>query len=152
MERAGPRIGLPLTDDADLHLWVDGKRIDAIERGANFCAFRLRMAPGSVRIRSRAAIPQELGIARDDRSLGVAIRRLVLAQARRQRSIDAASASLIDGYYRFEAENGIRWTDGDAAVPAELLLGIGGPCMLTLHIGAATRYIDDGTELRSLTA
>ncbi len=152
LERAGPRIGLPLTDDADLHLWVDGKRIDAIERGANFCAFRLRMAPGSVRIRSRAAIPQELGIARDDRSLGVAIRRLVLAQARRQRSIDAASASLIDGYYRFEAENGIRWTDGDAAVPAELLLGIGGPCMLTLHIGAATRYIDDGTELRSLTA
>jgi hypothetical protein len=93
-----------------------------------------------------------LGIARDDRSLGVAIRLLVVAQARRQRTIDAASASLIDGYHRFEAENGIRWTDGDATVPAALLLGIGGPCMLALHLGAATQYIDDGTELASRIA
>ena len=60
--------------------------------------------------------------------------------------------TLIDGYHRFEAENGIRWTDGDAAVPAALLLGIGGPCMLTLHLGAATQYFDDGTELTSRIA
>jgi hypothetical protein len=152
LERAGPRNVLPSTDGADLHLWVDGKRIDAIERGADFCAFRLRTAPASVWIRSRAAIPQELGIARDDRSLGVATRRLVLAQPRRQQTIDAASASLIDGYHKFEAEAGIRWTDGDAAVPAELLFGIGGPCMLTLHLGAATQYIDDDRDLTSRIA
>ncbi len=59
--------------------------------------------------------------------------------------IEADSALLVDGYHKFEAENGIRWTDGDAAVPAELLPGISGPCMLTLHIGAATQYIDDGS-------
>ena len=94
----------------------------------------------------------ELDIARDDRSLGVAIRRLALAQPRRQRTIDAASASLIDGYHKFEAEAGLRWTDGDAAVPAELLFGIGGPCMLTLHLGAATQYIDDDRDLTSRIA
>jgi hypothetical protein len=49
------------------------------------------------------------------------VRRIVLAQARRQRAIEADDATLMDGYYAFEAETGIRWTNGNAAVPSAYL-------------------------------
>ena len=125
LDRAGPRRGLALTDDADLRLLVDGQRMDAFERHGDKYAFRLRSRPRSVRIRSRSAIPQELGLARDPRLLGVAVRRIVLAQPRGQRLIDADAASLSDGFHAFERDNGLRWTNGDAGVPRELFTGMG---------------------------
>jgi T5SS/PEP-CTERM-associated repeat protein len=144
LERAGPRRGAPLTDDPDLHLLVDGKRIDPIERTSDRCVFRLSGAPRCVRIRSRTAVPQELGIARDARLLGVSIRRIVLAQAKRQRAVEADAASLVDGWHPFEGDDRIRWTDGDASVPANLFAAMSGNGMLILQTGAATQYIDDG--------
>jgi hypothetical protein len=84
-------------------------------------------------------VPQELGVARDPRSLGVAVRRIVLAQARRQRAVEPDAASLIDGYHAFEPDNGIRWTDDDAAVPAGLFADMSGSGMLILHLGEATQ-------------
>ena len=147
--RAGPPGSVPLTDDADVHLLVDGKRLDAFEQRQDGLVFRLNTRPRTVRIRSRAAVPQELGLARDERSLGVAIRRIVLAQARRQRAIEADAASLADGYHAFEAQTGIRWTDGDAAVPAALFAGMSGPGLLILQFGAMTRYPDEGIVYRA---
>jgi hypothetical protein len=79
----------------------------------------------------------------------VAIRRIVLAQAPRQRAIEADAASLADGYHAFEAQNGTRWTNGDAAVPAELFAGMRGPGMLILQFGAATRYLNESTVSRA---
>jgi hypothetical protein len=111
--------------------------------------FQLRVPPRDVRICSRATVPQEIGVARDARLLGVAVRRIVLAQARRKRAIAAESASLVDGYHLFEPNNDIRWTDGDAAVPASLFAGISGPSMLILQLGSATQYIDDGDVSRA---
>ena len=144
LERAGPRSSLPLTDDPDLHLLVDGKRIDALELRGDVHVFRLPARPRKVHICSRAGVPQELGLARDDRPLGVAIRRMVLAQARQQRAIEAEAESLSNGFHAFEIENGIRWTDGDAGVPSELFGGMTGPGMLMLHLGATTQYPDEG--------
>jgi hypothetical protein len=149
LERAGPPSSLPLTDDADVHLVVDGKRLDAFEQREDALMFRLSARPRTVRIHSRAAVPQELGLARDERSLGVAVRRIVLAQARRQRAIEADAASLADGYHAFEAQTGIRWTDGDAAVPAALFAGMSGPGLLMLQFGAMTRYPDEGIVYRA---
>lgn len=105
--------------------------------------------PRIVRICSRAAVPQELGIARDDRALGVAVRRIVLAQSQRRRAIEADAASLADGYHAFEPDNCIRWTDGNAVVPSELFAGVSGPSMLMLHLGGATKYLDDGASARA---
>ena len=47
LARSGPRPGLPLTDDPDLHLVVDGVRVDGARAGDR-CVFRLRAgaAPG----------------------------------------------------------------------------------------------------------
>jgi T5SS/PEP-CTERM-associated repeat protein len=149
LDRAGPRRGVPLTDDPDLHLWVDGKRIDPLERTAERCAFRLPPRPRSVRIRSRSTVPQELGVARDDRCLGVSVRRIVLAQARRQQALDAEAAALTEGWHRFEPENALRWTDGDAALPVSIFAGMTGAGMLIVQMGATTQYIDDGKAERA---
>ena len=144
LERAGPRKAVPLTDEPDLHLVVGGERVDAIERREDTYVFRLTTKPRSVRLISRAAAPQELGLARDPRVLGVALRRLVLVQARRQQVIEADASTLADGFYPFEPEDGIRWTNGDATIPAELFSGMVGRGMLILHLGAATKYADEG--------
>ena len=146
LDRTGSRSRPPLTNEPDLHLLVDGKRIDAIQRSNSEYAFRFTTTPRNVRIRSRASVPQEIGMARDERALGVALRRIVLAQARRQRAIDAKDASLTDGFHKFEADQALRWTNGDAAIPAEMFSGAHGPCMLMLQLGATAQYIDDGNQ------
>jgi hypothetical protein len=135
---------LPLTDDPDLHLLVDGRRIDAIERTAARHVFRLGMRPSVVRIRSRATAPQEIGIARDPRCLGVAVRSIILAQPGRRQIIGAREASLADGFHSYEAGDNLRWTDGGAAIPAEYFAGLSAPWMLILNLGASTHYVDEG--------
>ena len=149
LERAGPRPGVPLTDDPDLHLLVDGRRVDAVSAAGLRRAFRLADRPESVRILSRSAVPRELGLARDPRMLGVGLRRIQVTQAARIRVADADDTRLTDGFHEFESINGFRWTDGDAAIPAELFAGLGGPLEVVLELGATTRYLDDGVALQS---
>jgi hypothetical protein len=149
LDRACRGRALPLTGDPDLHLLIDGKRVDAFEWRQDVHVFRLQARPRTVRVRSRAAVPQELGLARDPRSLGVAVQRIVLAGARRKWTIDADAVALVDGYHAFEPDNGIRWTDGDAAVPAELFAAMNSPCMLMLHLGGTTQYLDEGRTVRA---
>ncbi len=152
VDRIASRNGPPLTHEPDLHLLVDGKRVDAIRRSDSEYAFRLTATPRNIRIRSRAAVPQAIGIVRDERALGVALRRIMLAQPLGQRAIDANDISLTDGFYDFEAEYSFRWTTGDAAIPAELFTGAHGPCMLMLQLGATANYIDDDNHVTDRVA
>ncbi len=140
LDRAGPRPGVPLTDDPDLHLLVDGRRLDARERVGGAHIFHLPAMPSVLRIESRAAAPAELGLARDPRALGVAVQRLVVRKGTRFKVTEANDYSLVDGFYAFEADNGFRWTDGDAAIPASLFTGYAGPLELILHIGCTAQY------------
>ena len=141
-DRANAQPPLPMTREPDVHLVVDGKRIDAIDRSDARYVFQISPGPRSVRIRSRCAAPQTLGVSRDARVLGVAVQRIVVAHGRRQRVVTADSASLTKGYHAFEADFGIRWTDGDGAVPAALFAGMNTPGLLMLHLGAPARYSD----------
>jgi hypothetical protein len=50
LDRVGPRSGFPLTTDANLHLVVDGERIDGAIRGGGVVTFRLARRPHSVQI------------------------------------------------------------------------------------------------------
>jgi hypothetical protein len=85
-------------------------------------------------------VPQEMGLARDPRCLGVALRSLALRQGTWFRLTEASDERLAHGFHQFEACNGLRWTDGDATVPAALFQGLVGPLELVLHVGATTRY------------
>ena len=140
LQRAGPRPGFMLTGDPDLHLLVDGRRLDARERRSTAYIFDLPARPASIRIVSRAGAPAELGLARDPRVLGVALRRITLRRGSRCRVIEAADLALADGFHAFEPAASLRWTDGDAALPATLFDGFDGPSELSLHIDGATRY------------
>jgi hypothetical protein len=93
-----------------------------------------------VRIVSRAAAPDELGVARDPRVLGIALRRIVLRQGTHFHMIKASDARLAEGFHAFEAANGWRWTSGDAVVPAASFERQTGPIELVLHVGCTSRY------------
>ncbi|WP_158929382.1 hypothetical protein [Acidisphaera sp. S103] len=90
--------------------------------------------------RDRPAAPPEPGQGRDPRCLGVAPTRITLRQGSRFRTIEVPDLQLIDGFHAFEAETGVRWTDGDATVTAELREGFDGPVELVLHLDGSTRY------------
>jgi hypothetical protein len=149
LDRAGPRPGVPMTDEPDLHLVVDGQRVNAASRHGMLHIFRLKDRPETVRIVSRIGTPQELGLARDARSLGVALRQIVVRQAIRVRTIEADDPSLAEGFHGFEPDDAIRWTNGDAAVPPELFDGFAGALELTLRLGCTTSYIAEGDAQRA---
>jgi autotransporter passenger strand-loop-strand repeat protein len=140
LDRAGPRPGLPLTEDADLHLEVDGQRLDAMARRGETLVFRLLARPETVRVVSRSGAPQELGVARDPRELGVALWRIMLRQGPRLRMIEAEDAALAEGFHGYEAAHQFRWTDGDALLPAALYDGLHGGFELELHVACSARY------------
>jgi hypothetical protein len=148
LERAGPRRGFPLSDDPDLHLLVDGHRVDARERADNVYCFNLSGVPASIQIVSRAAAPQELGVRRDPRCLGVALRRVVARRGTKFRVIKAEDPRLTQGFHTFESSNGLRWTDGDAVLQAALFEGFGALTELVLHVAGTTHYVEDGASLR----
>jgi hypothetical protein len=146
LDRSGPRVGVPLTDDPDLHLLVDGQRLDATQRAGGAYVFSLSHQPEAVRIVSRAAVPQELGMGRDPRCLGVALGRVVVRQGTRFQATKAADPRLVDGFHGFEADTLCRWTNGDATLPIALLDGWSGPAEIVLMVGGVTHYIDDGVR------
>jgi hypothetical protein len=149
LDRDGARPGVPVTDDADLHLLMDGQRLDAAHRVGEAYIFQVAAVPSDLRIGSRAAAPAELGLARDPRVLGVALRDLVVRKGTRFQAIHAKDERLGDGFHAFEPAEGFRWTDGDATIPASLFAGLTGPFEVVLHIGATTWYCADGWVRRA---
>jgi hypothetical protein len=142
LDRCGPRPGVPLTDDPDLHLLADGSRLNVAARRGNAYVFNLPSTPTATRVVSRATVPQELGLARDPRCLGVALRRIVVRQGSRFRVIEAEDALLAEGFHPFEAANGLRWMDGNALLPAEMFAGFAGPKELVLDLAGTTQYLE----------
>jgi len=146
LDRSGRRLGVPLTDDPDLHLIVDGQRLDAAQRVGKSYVFVLLDRPEAVRIASRSVIPQERGFARDPRALGVALRQIAIQRGADYDIIKTADVRLSHGFHDFEAETGWRWTDGDAALPTSLLDGCFGPMEIVVTVGQTTLYIEDDAQ------
>jgi Hint domain len=140
LERAGPRPGVPLTDDPDLHLLVDGQRVDGRPQPNGALRFRLPKPASTVCVASRAGAPEELGLARDPRLLGVALQRIIVSQGRRMKIVEAHDPLLSVGFHLFEPDNGFRWTDGGAQLPTTLFDGLDGICELELHVACTTQY------------
>jgi hypothetical protein len=149
LDGAGPHPRLALEDDPDLHLLVDGCRLDAEQRTASAYIFSLPATAGCVRVASRAAAPAELGLARDPRDLGVALSRIALRAGTRFRIVDMADDRLADGFHGYETDGDRRWTNGDAVLPAALFDGFDGPTELVLHVEGTTRYRADARSGRA---
>jgi hypothetical protein len=152
LDRSGPRPGLPLTEDPDVHLLLDGQRLGpALRRGSTY-VFRLCGRPSVARIISRVGIPAELGTTRDPRPLGIPLQRIFLCQGVQLRVMEADDPTLDDGFHGFEANDALRWTNGDARLPAALFAGLNGPMELELHVGGTTSYPLFGDAFRSVAA
>jgi hypothetical protein len=124
---------------------VDGVRVDAAEQRGPVWVFRLSEPPTSVHIASREAVPAELGLARDARSLGVALRSVAVRQGTKFVAVKAGDARLTDGFHAYEAAKNLRWTDGSATLPAEVFARFAGGVEVVLDVAGTTRYPNDGT-------
>ena len=92
------------------------------------------------RIVSRSASPAELGLARDPRALGVAVRRISVWQGARLQTVQADDDALAAGFHAFEPDNAWRWTDGNAVLPSTLFADIRGVCRIELQVAGGTQY------------
>ena len=142
LDRAGPRGRPPLTDEPDLHLVVDGVRVDAQERRDSIHVFRLPPRPDSVRHRLPRGVPSELGLrprspaaGRGAAAGGDPPGRQVHAAGRRRRTADV-------GFHDYEPAEGLRWTDGYAELPAETFARFDRGAEVMLHLGGTTQYPD----------
>ncbi len=133
-DRAGGRTATATTGDPDLHLVVDGARLDpaAVENGV--FAFALRAAPAeTLLLRSRRVVPSLVGLSRSDhRTLGVAIRQIVLHHAGIATWFDDDQPQLREGGC-YPPEDGFCWTDGEFALPARFYRQLAGPLALLVH-------------------
>jgi hypothetical protein len=143
LDRAGPRPQPAWIDDPDLQILVDGRRLHPIQSNGARYAFRVPRAMRlcNVRILSRAAAPDQIGLARDSRVLGVAVQSVSMISGARHRTIGADDDRLTEGFHGYEPDLDIRWTDGDAALPDALFEGFDGPADLIIQLGGSTRYV-----------
>jgi len=81
---------------------------------------------------------------RDQRPLGVGLRRIELRQGTRCLEIELTDLVLTNGFHAHEPENRLRWTDGNTALPTRVLGAFEGPKELALHVGATTFYVMQG--------
>ncbi|MBN9559740.1 MAG: Hint domain-containing protein [Alphaproteobacteria bacterium] len=129
------------TDDPDLCLLVAGRGIRPVSTDRGRYVFVLPVAP-SVRLVSRAVVPSDVVPWLDDfRSLGVAIRRIVLRSAEGEVVIPVDHPSLTRGWHVVEREGGRmwRWTDGNAELP--IGQSTGGAITLEVHVAHTATYI-----------
>jgi hypothetical protein len=135
-----------------LHLLAAGVRIDPFLRDLQRWTFALERAPASLHLVSRAAAPDVLGLARDPRVLGVAVRKVVAFGGGISRTLPFTDPLWQAGWHAIEAENGWRWTDGSAAVPAALFEGIDGAIGLEITVGSFARYLVEARPVRRRVA
>ena len=87
-------------------------------------------------------VPAEHGLARDVRELGVAVGRIAVLKSHRGRVMSAADPALRDGFHGYEPDLDLRWTNGDARLPAALFDGFDGRVDVALYLRGGTRYLD----------
>lgn len=120
-----------ITSDPDLHLLVDGQRVNPIELNANgrtSFTFLLPQTAKHVRLVSRKNRPLHIGQSNDLRELGFCVQELSAAYEGGHASVtfSAQHPKLEDNYYPASGANSAnnkpeRWTNGDAYVPVELM-------------------------------
>ncbi len=133
--RSGGQVETDTTEDPDLHLVVDGKRLEALSVDARSYTFVLDAPPsGRLQLCSRSAVPSLLGVTRHDhRRLGVAISRIELRQPGVTRVLEHDAPVLREGGCH-PPENGYCWSDGECALPAGLFVHLAGTFSLVVHI------------------
>jgi hypothetical protein len=132
--RAGGGAETATTADPDLHLLVDGARLDPTSVAGGVYAFSLAVPPANLlHLRSRSAVPSLIGQNRHDhRRLGVAIRQIILSAPGVMTTFDHDSPLFVTGGCH-RPEGGHAWTDGNLILPAAIFGHLGNAFLLLVH-------------------
>jgi hypothetical protein len=130
------------TDDAALHLIVNGLRIAPISVARGKHTFIVPAGVRTVLLRSRTAIPSDMAPwLTDDRRLGVLLRGLTLRSGADALPIPLDHPDFGTGWWQVEWHDPVtlrRWTDGDAVVP--MPRSPDGTCLLEVEVAATLPY------------
>ncbi|GJE57825.1 hypothetical protein EKPJFOCH_4346 [Methylobacterium thuringiense] len=135
LQARAERLGWRLVDEpwADLHLMVDGKRVEADKHGL-VARFPVPASAADIWIVTQTSAPREIGLNADSRRLGICLDSIAIDDAEGAKSsIALDDARLSDGFHPFE-ETGHRWTAGRARLPAALLEGRRGTVFLRIEL------------------
>ncbi len=122
---------------ADLHLIVDGRRVDPLVRDRR-ARFSLPAGAREIWLASATTRPVDVGCGADARTLGVCVARLgVEASSAPAREIRLDDPALGVGFHKVErrGETIWRWTQGRAQLPSSLLSDRSDPIALTVELG-----------------
>ncbi len=113
-------LGHAITREPDLHLLVDGERVNPSGITGPLHRFAIPEHAGDIRIVSRAGVPAETDPGSEDRRrLGVRIGRIAMRAGARTIELAAGDPALREGFHPEERLGGetFRWTDGHARLP-----------------------------------
>jgi hypothetical protein len=120
------------TDDPELVLLANGRRLRPVSADDERYVFVLPAVVGALRLVSRSMVPAVSRPRLDDRRrLGVMIRQMTLQSAQHHQTIPIDHPMLGDGWWAIEQTSGApgRWTNGDAVIGPLL-----GRAMLTIEL------------------
>ena len=130
--RAGRLPPNTFTADSDLHLLVDGIRIDGTSQDGACWTFPLPPNPSSIAIVSNTCIPATDARSSDLRRLGVAVRQISVWRYNAGRAVPIHTPALSDGWH--QPDDGHRWTKGRAVLPTHALHLPGGARQVEIEI------------------
>ncbi|KVE40047.1 Hint domain-containing protein [Burkholderia sp. TSV86] len=116
-------LGWTITNDMDVHLVVDGQRVDGdIENGQ--ARFLFPATAKEVQLISKTFTPAEFGLGDDPRKLGVCVSGLHVTDGLSfSKEIALDDAELSKGFYGLEPQNNHRWTNGNLSIPSTFWSG-----------------------------
>jgi hypothetical protein len=127
------RLGRATTEDPDLHLLADGRRLDAQPLPDGRLRLAVPKGVRALRLASRSGIARELleGSA-DARRLGACIGKIEVVTPSGAFEMALDDPALGAGWHA--PETGWRWTDGNAS------LGMKGPCLLHITLAGTLKF------------
>lgn len=138
----GMTIPMPkLVETPDLHLMVDGKRVQPTSDRNNRYVFMVPAGARSVTLASRFCIPADKMIPgmRDTRRLGVSVEWMAIRTATNEVILPADHPALTVGWNDAETDGATtwRWTNGAATIPWE---SVEGSAVLTVRSAPVAQY------------
>lgn len=131
----------PAVEDPDLHIIVDGRRLQPVSDRDSRYVFAVPAGARSVTISSRKFVPADKMVAaeRDTRMLGVSVDWVAIRSSGNETILTADHPALTTGWHGTENAGGrmYRWTDGAASIPWD---DVHGPAMVTIRCASAGWY------------
>jgi hypothetical protein len=137
---AGPAVAT--TREPALHVFAGDRVLSPVSASGGRHVFTLPPGATTLRLLSRSAAPTlTRPWLNDNRCLGIAVSRIILASATERIVLPADHPGLADGWWAAEGDGTAlwRWTAGDAGIP--LPLGVAWTMVeVQLHVMAAMAY------------